>query len=349
MTGSELSSRWRGEVVLKRDIFSTVERGRYTTDDGAREAVLRRIDTVPWWSRPLARHLFRREVRALQAAPPGVSPPLLYVGPDRLVRGFIGGVALHLAKPQGDSAYFRSAKRALRTLHRAGVCHNDLAKEQNWLRATDGKAWMTDFQLAIVFRRRGKLFRVAAYEDLRHLLTHKRRYAPEALTPAEQRVLARKTLFTRLWMASGKRLYYTITLRLLNFSDREGGGRRLKNDAPVILERLKAHPHVREAVVLAYPGRYAGSGLYAFAETDGVGEPALRDFLKGSPPLECLQVVDALPRRATGEVHREVLQLVALNQVDMLEPLLDSDAERAAVARIVAERQNLHDRFRSHF
>ena len=55
-----------------------------------------------------------------------------------LVRGFIDGVALHLAKPHGDVAYFRSAKVALRRLHRAGICHNDLAKEQNWLRGRDG-------------------------------------------------------------------------------------------------------------------------------------------------------------------------------------------------------------------
>ena len=41
----------------------------------------------------------------------------------------------------GDVAYFRSAKEALRKLHRAGICHNDLAKEQNWLRGNDGRAY----------------------------------------------------------------------------------------------------------------------------------------------------------------------------------------------------------------
>ena len=56
-------------------------------------------------------------------------------GRRALVRGWIDGVPLHIAKPHGDAAYFRSAKAALRTLHRAGITHNDLAKEQNWLYA----------------------------------------------------------------------------------------------------------------------------------------------------------------------------------------------------------------------
>ena len=93
-------------------------------------------------------------------------------------------------------AYFRSAKPALRRLHRAGICHNDLAKEQNWLRGSDGRAYLTDFQLAVCFKRRSRLFRIAAYEDLRHLLKHKRSYAPEALTPKERKILARKSLVT---------------------------------------------------------------------------------------------------------------------------------------------------------
>jgi hypothetical protein len=34
-----------------------------------------------------------------------------------------------------------------------------------------------------------------------------------------------------------------------------------------------------------------------------------------------------------------------MNQVDLIEPLVASDAERALVARIVSERRNLRDRF----
>ena len=55
----ELARRWRSQVVLKRDVFSTIERGRFRTASGEVEAVLRRLDDVPWWSRALARFLFR--------------------------------------------------------------------------------------------------------------------------------------------------------------------------------------------------------------------------------------------------------------------------------------------------
>ena len=347
---SEIAGRWRSDLILKRDPMSTVERGKFITAQGEVEAVLRRIDTVPWWSWLVARHLFARERRALAVAGElGIAPPLLFAGRRLLVRGWIDGVALHIARPDGDTAYFRSAKAVLRTLHRAGICHNDAAKEQNWLRGPDGRAYLTDFQLAMRFSGRSKLFRLAAYEDLRHLLKHKRRFAPEALTATERRVLAQKTWHTRVWMATGKRVYYLISRGLLNFTDREGGGPRLVHDAPVIVTRLKAHPQVRDAAVLAFPDRRSGTGLYAFVEGHpGLSERALRDFVAAAigqaKAPERLQVVEALPRRSTGEVRGEILQLIALNQVDLIDPLLASEAERAVVAPIVADRRNLRDR-----
>ena len=345
----EIEGRWRTEMVLKRDVFSTVERGRFRGDEGEVEAVLRRLDQIPTWISPLAFHLFARERRTLAVAGTlGIAPALLFAGKRVLVRSWIDGVALHIAKPFGDADYFRSAKAALRKLHRAGVCHNDLAKEQNWLRGRDGKAYLTDFQLAASFKRRNALFRLAAYEDLRHLLKHKRRYAPEALTAAERRVLAKKSLPTRVWMATGKKVYYAITRGLFRFTDREGGGRRLVHDAPLIAARLKTHPQVREVAIAAYPDRRSGTGLYAFVEgAPGLAALALREFVTAAAaqPPEHLQVIEELPRRASGEVRSEILQLIALNQVDEIEPLISSDHERDVVRRIVADRRNLRDRF----
>ena len=340
---SVLGGRWRGEVVLKRDVFSTIERGYFRTQDGEVEAVLRRIDGVPWWSKPLAYLLFRQERRALgRAATLEVGPRLLFAERRMLVRRWIPGVPLHIAKPHGDVGYFRSAKTALRKLHRAGVTHNDLAKEQNWLYA-DGRAYLTDFQLAFCFdRHTSALFRIARYEDLRHLLKHKRRYAPEALTPAEHRVLARKSLITRIWMATGKKVYYAIT-RGLNVTDREGRGMRFIRDAPEIAARLKTHPNVRDVAIVAFPDRRSGTGLYAFVEGSG-DDGELNAFLGNAAP-EHLQIVDALPRDAQGEVRSEILELVALNQLDLIGSLVKTDSERALVGRIVSGRRNLRDRF----
>jgi hypothetical protein len=344
MTGdrAELTSRWRSTAVLKRDLFSTIERGRFRAEHGEVDAVLRHLDDVRWWTRPLANELFRRECRAIASTGSlAITPPLLLAGRGFLVRGWIDGVPLHIAKPYGDADFFRSAKTALRLLHRAGITHNDLAKEQNWIYA-HGRAYMTDFQLAEFFPRRSFLFRLARYEDQRHLLKHKRRYAPAALTAAERRVLGRKTLITRVWMASGKKLYYAIT-RGLNFTDREGRGVRFTRQAPAIAARLRAHPRVGDVAIVAFPDRRTGTGLYAFVESSA-DEHELIKFLGGAKP-EHLQVVPALPRNTQGEVRSEILELVAMNQVDLIDALVRTEAERAIVSRIVSDRRNLRDRF----
>jgi len=236
----DFAGRWQTAVVLKRDVFSTVERGTFRSDAGELPGVLRRLDEVPWWSRPLAILLFNRERHALAAVTAlGVAPPLLYADRTRLVRGYIPGSALKIARPFGDLAYFRSARAALRAVHRLRISHNDLAKEQNWLRSPDGRAYLLDFQLASMFSRRSRLFRIAAYEDLRHFLKHKRRYVPYALTAMEERVLAHKSLPSRIWMASGKKIYTLVTRGLLGFIDAEGGGKRMAHDVPAIETALQ--------------------------------------------------------------------------------------------------------------
>jgi hypothetical protein len=348
---SEVAGRWTSGVVLKRDLFSTVERGRFATPAGEVEAVLRRIDDVPWWSFGMARHLFARERRALAVAGKlGVAPPLLFAGRRTLVRGWIDGVALQIAKPYGDHAYFTSAKAALRKLHRAGICHNDLSKQQNWLRGRDGRAYLTDFQLASCFSRRGLLFRLLAYEDLRHLLKHKHRYLQEGLTPAEWRLRTRKSRFAGLWLITVKPLYEWIMRGMFGYIDQEGGGTQLAYDGPRIVACLKEHPQVRDAAIVAFYDRGAKHSLYAFVEAaPDVSEPVLRDFIARSlpevVPPQHIHVSDSLPRRPGGNIRTEILQLVASNQLDQIDSLMTSNEERKIVAHIVALRRNLHDRF----
>jgi AMP-binding enzyme C-terminal domain len=343
-----LAGRWQTTVVLKRDVFSTVERGTFRSDGGDVAGVLRRLDEVPWWSRPLARHLFNRERRALASVNRlGIAPPLIYADNAKLVRGFIAGSALKIARPFGDRAYFRSARAALRALHRAGISHNDLAKEQNWLRSPNGQAYLLDFQLAWVFRRRSWLFRIAAYEDLRHFLKHKRRYIPEAVTASERRILARKSLPTRIWMATGKKVYILVTRGLLGFIDSEGGGPRMAYDAPKIEAALRTFAHVRDVAVLDFPNRKNAIGLYAFVEADApLDEADVRTRLAtavGAGKLpEFIHIADALPRRGDGNVRRDILRLISTNQVDLIAPLIEQEDERRVTARLVAERKNLY-------
>ena len=56
-------------------------------------------------------------------------------------------------------------------------------------------------------------------------------------------------------------------------------------------------------------------------------------------------MVQALPRDADGKLRTEILQLVAMNQLDLIEPLMTSETDRAFVKSILESRKNLRDRF----
>ena len=132
---------------------------------------------------------------------------------------------MQVARPP-NADYFRAARRLLLALHRHGIAHNDLAKEPNWLVTPTGGPALVDFQLALVAPRRGRIFRMLAREDLRHLLKHKRSYCANRLTARERGILARPAAFSRLWMATGKPVYTFVTRRLFGWADREGAGDR---------------------------------------------------------------------------------------------------------------------------
>ena len=103
-----------------------------------------------------------------------------------------------------------------------------------------------------------------------------------------------------------------------------------------------------DVAIAAFPDRRSGTGLYAFVEgAPGLAAPDLQPFVTaaGAPPPEHLQLIDELPRRASGEPRNEILQLIAMNQLDQIEPLIRMTHEKAIVGRIVADRRNLRDRF----
>lgn len=211
---------------LKSDVFGTVERVEQNEDGRIVVRVRRDIRAARRGVRWLARHLARREARALAAlaGTPNV-PALVRFERGILERAWIEGAPMQKARPT-DPAYFRAAMKLLRRLHRLHVAHNDLAKEPNWLVTPAREPALVDFQLALVSRRRGRFFRMLARDDIRHLLKHKRTYCPERLTARERAILARPSPLARAWMATGKKVYLFVTRRLLGWADREGAGDR---------------------------------------------------------------------------------------------------------------------------
>lgn len=212
----------QSERRLKKDLFGEV---RFRPGDNS-PVIERDAGKSRWWIRPLARYLLRREATALAAleGSDGI-PQLIEIKNDILVRSYLAGAPMQEAQPR-DLAWFNAAARLLRQLHSAGVVHNDLAKEPNLLVLHDGGPAVIDFQLAAHSSSRGRLFRIAAYEDIRHLLKHKRTYCAERLTQREKNILANPSPISRAWMATGKPIYLFVTRRILGWADREGAGDR---------------------------------------------------------------------------------------------------------------------------
>jgi len=210
------------DKLLKKDLLGEI---RLVTADG-KARIVRDSSAASGWIRWLARRMLQREARALAVMSDmaGV-PKLLKVEHDQLSRSYLAGLPMHIAKPT-NPAYFKKAAKLLRKLHQNDIVHNDLAKEPNFLVLEDGAPGLLDFQLAWFAPRRGRLFRLLAYDDFRHLLKHKRSYCPDELTTRELAILSSPSLPSKIWMRTVKPTYMFITRRILRWSDREGASDR---------------------------------------------------------------------------------------------------------------------------
>jgi RIO-like serine/threonine protein kinase len=208
-------------ILLKADELGRIE----IVQRNGVPCIRRDIRAARWWARAFAYRAAAREARAL-AKLRGVDgvPALLGWNGRELLRGYMAGQPMQQAQPR-DRAYYRDALRLLAQLHRHGIVHNDLAKEPNWLVRADGRPALVDFQIAWTRGRRGRLFRLLAREDLRHLLKHKRTYCAHALTARQLAMLNTPAPHSRLWRATGKRLYKLIARRVFGYWDNEGKGR----------------------------------------------------------------------------------------------------------------------------
>ena len=117
----------------------------------------------------------------------------------------------------------------------------------------------------------------------------------------------------------------------------------------MLLELIRKNTDVRDAAIVAFADRRSGVGLYAFVEADRIElEARLQTDIaaaNGPKPPEHIQVVPALPRDSAGKIRIEILQLVAMNQLDLIEPMMTSDTDRAFLIGILESRKNLRDRF----
>ncbi|MDH3431671.1 MAG: serine/threonine protein kinase [Gammaproteobacteria bacterium] len=208
--------------LLKKDMFGEIRR----ISAGGEQHIVRDSGGASRWVRWLARRLLRGEASALAAlADLDGTPELLQIERSRLIRSYLRGAPMQVAKPH-EPAYFKAAARLLRQMHQLDVVHNDLAKEPNLLVRDDGSPAFIDFQLAWFSPQRGRLFRLLAYEDLRHLLKHKRTYCPQHLTRRELAILADPSFPSRAFRWTFKPVYMFVTRRLLGWSDREGAADR---------------------------------------------------------------------------------------------------------------------------
>ena len=159
-------------------------------------------------------------------------------------------------------------------------------------------------------------------------------------------MLAEKSLPSRIWMATGKRLYNFVTRNIMGYMDREGSGIDTVVDAPRIAMRLAEHALIKDAAVVPYPTP-RGARLYAFVETASpLNDEDFRDHLNAAslPMPTLVQVVDRLPRAKEGRVRDDVLRLIAQNQVDIIDKLALDNENQKITMKIVEGRLNHTDR-----
>jgi len=186
------------EKLFKHDFYAATALYRRTRGHGPEQVVFKEYHTDPWGWLPLGwlgRSLLRRETRFLQAlnGVQGVPKFLEYGGNNGFAREYAAGKNLRehfegggvVAPPE----FFPNLQKILASIHALGMAHNDLAKPENILIATNGAPVVIDFQIATMPRHwplglgwfAGPLLRILQRFDDYHVCKQYRRYAPDTV------------------------------------------------------------------------------------------------------------------------------------------------------------------------
>jgi hypothetical protein len=167
----------------------------------------------------LGRWLCRRELEILERLQDMDQVPHLVGrwGQTGFLYDYIEGQSLDEKPPIPDD-FFDQLSHLLERLHRRRVCYIDLNKRGNILVGRDGRPYLIDFQISMVFRQNGRICQLLQKEDRYHLLKHKRRLRPDLMSEQERQDSYRKSTwiqihrflswpFRRLRRALMRRLY----------------------------------------------------------------------------------------------------------------------------------------------
>ena len=169
-----------------------------------------------WWGRafrPLARWSMRREQAMCRhlSGIEGVAGEVLPVDECSFLRRWVEGKDLKECRRRGEkpsSAFFDELGRVLSRIHARGAAYVDLAKQDNVIVTRDGKPVLIDFQVSARRREgRSRLLRALSAwwigrlqrEDLRHLAKMKWHVLRGGLSPQEEALIRRKSVFIRLY------------------------------------------------------------------------------------------------------------------------------------------------------
>ncbi|MEQ9465091.1 MAG: phosphotransferase [Haliea sp.] len=177
-----------------------------------RQYVVKDYSATPWYLRPLARYLARREVRILRALAdsPHVPRHLGCIDAYRFAMEYIPGEHPSARTLAADDNTYGQAVRALQAIHALGFAHNDL-RGRNMLVSPGRGVIFIDLAAALRFpaycdafalRPLGWLRRRLQEADFYHLLRQKRALSTQPYTAEERDLLAEDRPFaqiTRFW------------------------------------------------------------------------------------------------------------------------------------------------------
>jgi hypothetical protein len=198
--------------VFKHDFWAATclyERESASTPDWPPLKVVVKFGRAqPFWGLPLewvGRHLRENEHHAyrLLRGVPGVPRWIGSFGATGYAVEYVEGQALDRceAPPPG---FFDRLRELFDAMHERGLAYADANKRSNILVGEAGRPWLVDYQISV--RRRDHLpwpfraiaaamVRYMARSDIYHLYKHKRRLAPAELTPLEEALSRKRSLW----------------------------------------------------------------------------------------------------------------------------------------------------------